>query len=316
MPKLLITSIADKIPHLKAAELAIRNSQYFTDLIPSDCDENCIAAHINKNFWKTQPIQNLSPTEFIKECERKEIRAIIPTRSGELDYFASNLDVFAVNNIHILCSNKQAIHYFTNKTVFFEKAKQQFQPNMIPVLERESLNDSYSRFVVKEECGSGSMDLKLGLSAEEALIQSKELLKPIFQPFIQGKEFSADSYVDKKGTCLGTVLRWRNLVRNGESQITQIFRHKKIEEWISRFLEEHHLYGHAVTQGLIQDNGTFSIIETNPRIGGASTASIEAGLDSFSWFLLEASGKSLQLDRRNLKIKELTMTRYKNDTFS
>jgi len=41
--------------------------------------------------------------------------------------------------------------------------------------------------------------------------------------------------------------------------------------------------------GILIDKG-LHVIECNTRFGGASTASIAAGLDSFYWGLLESSG--------------------------
>jgi carbamoyl-phosphate synthase large subunit len=50
------------------------------------------------------------------------------------------------------------------------------------------------------------------------------------------------------------------------------------------------LYGHAVIQLIEEPTGELHIIECNPRFGGASTASLAKGLQSFCWFLLEAEG--------------------------
>jgi carbamoyl-phosphate synthase large subunit len=44
-----------------------------------------------------------------------------------------------------------------------------------------------------------------------------------------------------------------------------------------------------IGRAILGDEG-LQIIECNTRFGGASTASIAAGLDSFYWSLLESSG--------------------------
>ena len=43
-------------------------------------------------------------------------------------------------------------------------------------------------------------------------------------------------------------------------------------------------------QAILDDSSQLHVIECNPRIGGASTASIAAGLDIWYWAILEASG--------------------------
>ena len=54
------------------------------------------------------------------------------------------------------------------------------------------------------------------------------------------------------------------------------------------------LYGHAIFQIIEDWEGHFHVIECNPRFGGASTASVAVGLDSFLWFLMESAGINLE----------------------
>ena len=43
-------------------------------------------------------------------------------------------------------------------------------------------------------------------------------------------------------------------------------------------------------QAIMDDKNQLHVIECNPRFGGASTASITVGLDTWYWVILEASG--------------------------
>src|SRR5690606_32031824 len=93
----------------------------------------------------------------------------------------------------------------------------------------------------------------------------------------------------------GLVLRRRDHVVGGESQITTTFRDAGIENVMRDVLSALRLRGPAVLQALVDAEGGVHVIECNTRFGGASTASIAAGLDIFYWSLLEARGDDLSL---------------------
>ena len=110
---------------------------------------------------------------------------------------------------------------------------------------------------------------------------------------LRWREVSVDVYIDTKGKAKGTVVRTRDLVVDGESQITTTIRNERLENLCTDLAEKLKLYGHVIFQILISPEGAFHIIECNSRFGGASTLSLSVGLDSFYWFLLEASGETL-----------------------
>jgi carbamoyl-phosphate synthase large subunit len=99
-----------------------------------------------------------------------------------------------------------------------------------------------------------------------------------------------DAWLDKMHQVKGLVLRRREHVVNGESQVTSTFRDPDIEATAIRVLEALKLSGPVVLQAMISDDHQMHVIECNARFGGASTASIAAGLDPFYWSLLEACG--------------------------
>jgi carbamoyl-phosphate synthase large subunit len=76
-------------------------------------------------------------------------------------------------------------------------------------------------------------------------------------------------------------------VHNGESQVTTTFRDPRLELEITNILNSLKLSGPIVLQAIISNDGLLNVIECNPRFGGASTASIEVGLDILFWSLVE-----------------------------
>jgi carbamoyl-phosphate synthase large subunit len=139
------------------------------------------------------------------------------------------------------------------------------------------------------------------------------LNSPIFQPFIDSSEVSVDLYIGKDGICKGVVARTRQLVVNGESQITRTIRNEKLEIMCVKIAEQLGIYGHAVFQVLIDDQDNYYIIECNTRFGGASSLSLAAGLDSFYWFLLESNGYTVGPELFVRSPEEKTQVRYAED---
>ncbi len=75
-----------------------------------------------------------------------------------------------------------------------------------------------------------------------------------------------------------------------------------------------HLSGHVMFQFIHEtQSGKVYLLECNPRFGGASRASIKAGLDSFYWFFCESAGKPIPPFER--AENEIKMVRYPEDLF-
>ncbi len=138
-------------------------------------------------------------------------------------------------------------------------------------------------------------------------------MQPIFQPFISGKEWSVDLYRTLTGTVKGCVARERNVVVGGESQVTTTVRYPALEKLCEDIAHRLNLYGHAVFQVIETIPKTFYVIECNPRFGGASTASLAAGLNSFLWFFLECEGPNLDDYPFNRVEGEICQIRYPAD---
>jgi carbamoyl-phosphate synthase large subunit len=169
------------------------------------------------------------------------------------------------------------------------------------------------RFVVKERHGAGSRGAAVDLSADQAVDHGRNLASPVYQPFIKGDEYSVDFYVARSGKLKGVVVRERNLVVGGESQITTTIRDEDLEALCAAFAQHFRLYGHNMMQVIRDADGKIHMVECNPRFGGASTAAIAVGLDSFYWLLRESMGEDidpLPFDRAS---KEIVQVRYPAD---
>lgn len=308
----LVTSISRKIPLLSAVRNALNRINSSAILYGGDTDKNVVGSYFVDQFWQMPTLDKLDIEEFISFCKEKKICSVIPTRDGELEYFSYYKNRLSEFEINAMISPYQSVQYCFDKLVFFQKLHE----NNFPVIQTTNSIEELTKentFVVKEQFGAGGKSVGLNLPYSYAIMHAKTLEFPIFQPFIEGKEFSVDLFLDKRGKIKGAVSRTRDLVVNGESQITRTVNLPELEDLCSRMAKSLNLKGHVLFQVIIDKEQKFHVIECNCRFGGASTLSIAAGLDSFYWFLLESIGESLEHYPFIRTKKELTLIRHPQD---
>ncbi len=287
----LVTSISKKVGLIKSVKRALEKLGVPGKIYGADCSNECIAKYFVDSFWQMPKLSELLIQDLIDFCVKENITAIIPTRDGELEFFAEYKDTLKTHGISVMVSNKNAILTCVDKLRFFEQTREFNFPVIQTVQNIDTLN--VKQYVVKERFGAGSSKIGLNLTYEQSKTYAKQLQDPIFQPFIEGKEFSLDLYIDLNSKTKGTVIRQRDVVVQGESQITTVVKKQDLEKMCSEFAQKLGLYGHVVLQALEISDGSYHIIECNSRFGGASTLGLASGLDSFYWFFLECLGSNI-----------------------
>ena len=288
----LVTSISKKTGLLKAVKKACNKYGTNVKLIGGDVNKNAIGKHFVDEFWEMPTLKELNVDTLISFCKKNHIKLIIPTRDGELLFWSRIKTELKSNGIAVMVSDSEAIEICLDKLNFYETLNKLNLP-AIPATKNIDLLKDTERFVVKEQFGAGSLSIGLNLTKGQAIEHAKKLQAPIFQPYIPGKEVSVDVYIDGKGKTKGVIVRSRDEVVNGESQVTTTVNNPDLEKLSISLAEKIKLSGHIVLQIMIDSENKNHIIECNSRFGGASTLSVHCGLDSFYWALLEAFGNDI-----------------------
>ena len=287
----LITSISKKVPLIKSVRRSFVKLGNTGKIYGADASADCVGYFFVDSFWVMPKLSSLAVEDVIRFCSENSISSIIPTRDGELAFFATHKNTFEQHGIFVMVSDLECVVTCLDKFIFYQKCLELGLPAISTSLDLEKLSSDL--YVVKERFGAGAKQIGIKLSLQDAKVHSLNLVAPIFQPFIEGEEYSIDVFVGKNGKAKGAVVRKRDLVINGESQITTVFKHDLLEQSACKWAEALNIYGHAVFQVIIDKNNQIHIIECNSRFGGASSLSVEMGLDSFYWFFLESLGVSL-----------------------
>jgi carbamoyl-phosphate synthase large subunit len=308
---ILVSSAGAKAPLLRSVMVAAARLATRTAVFAGDSDASAPTQHIADGFWRMPATRDESLEEIIVGCRARGIGVVVPTRDGELAFWSRHLERLSAAEVHVLVSSSVAVERCLDKLAFASFGQAGGLP-FIPVATRvEDLVTE--RFVVKERFGAGSRGLGLDLDAAAASAHASRLQHPIFQPFVRGTEISVDAWVGQDHRVIGVVLRKRDLVRNGESQITTTFRNPSIEAEAARVIESLQLRGPVVLQAILDQLEQFHVIEVNARFGGASTAGIAAGLDPWYWSLLELSGARVDAGRFRRTAGEVKQVRLPTD---
>lgn len=287
----LISSAAAKVPLVRAMKAAVKQIAPDGKVFAGDLNKQAISAHVADDFWLMPPTRNEFLNEIISGLNQRRIDIVLPTRDGELMFWASNANRLAIEGVQVIVAEPGPLHRCLDKLEFARFGAAQDLP-FIPASDcLEDVQGDY--FVVKERFGAGSRSIGLRLDRDAAIDHAKKLESPIFQPYVEGQEISVDAWLDGQHQVKGMILRHRNHVVNGESVVTTTFSDVSFEAQARNMLNALQLRGPVVMQALIDADGCLQVIECNPRFGGASTTSIAAGLASLHWSLLEALGADL-----------------------
>ena len=165
----------------------------------------------------------MSTDQLIEICKANQITHILPTRDGELSFWSERKEILA----HIRLKLGSLAHLFLMLAVinfhFSNNGRIHLLQRSQPLKHR--LKVVKKNWVAKERFGSGSRNAFLNISLDQAkqLSASKDN-RYIYQPFIEGKEFTAEIWISKMNHCHGPVLRWRNKIVDGESHHSTVFR--------------------------------------------------------------------------------------------
>jgi carbamoyl-phosphate synthase large subunit len=285
----LITSISKKVPMVNAVRRATAKFDCAGVVIGADTNDSCLGRYFVDAFWSIPRDDQLQIEHVFTWCYKHRISVIFPSRDGELAFWAQHRNALSAKGISVMVSDSQAVAVCNDKLAFY----QYFSGLDFPIIQTAATVDQIQgdRLVVKERFGAGSASAGIDLNRTQACERSSLLSAAVFQPFVRGDEISADVYISGDGEVRGVVLRRRDVVVDGESQVTTTFRDHSIETLCTAMAKSAGFHGHIMFQMLIDADGNPHVIECNCRFGGASTLSIEAGLDSFYWFIHESAGR-------------------------
>lgn len=247
-------------------------------------------------------------------CKKHDVQVVVPTRDDEILELSLKKAELSDLGIRILCPSFDTVRLCQDKIKFAIWLKE----NGFGVAEIYSRWKSDANFpaFVRFRRGNGSTLARKVNDAMECASLTAEWGKDdcLVQEYIKAPEYSVDVFSDQYGKAVCVVPRRRIQVIGGESYVSKTVDDAWISREAVRLSEKLHLTGHSVLQCFIARDSDIYWIEANPRFGGASALSLEAGCRSPEWVCDEVDGRSLPDPLVKYDVG-LTMLRYTQDLF-
>jgi carbamoyl-phosphate synthase large subunit len=276
----LITSVSRKVWLVKLFKSAIRSLNLQGKVIGADMNPLSAGFLVTDNHYILPLSTSDSFIEAILEiCKKEAIKLIIPTRDGELSFFAENKHFFEEKGIKVIVSDPQVVEICRDKYKFSQFLQQNGLLGPKTYLSNQSIFESKFPLILKPRSGSGGKGIfKINNGTELELFQSY-VPNSILQEFITGKEFTIDVLSDFQGKVLTIVPRERIEVFSGESFKGKTVKDSRLLNQAKILAEKLGSVGHITIQCIVNDDNVY-FIEVNPRFGGGAALSVAAGANT------------------------------------
>lgn len=302
----LITSAAAKVLLVQAFKAAV--SPFGGRVITADLAAQCAAGRFADLHVQVRPTEDVGAIEEVEAiCRANEISLIVPTRDSELPFFVRHFGRLGQLGVTTHLCGEDALAICQDKARFGEVLVAAGLPAM-PIADPSTAE--FPLFV-RPIAGSGGRDARR-VNAVGDLPDDRSLV--LIHPLIVAPEYTVDLLMDWHGKACQAVVRSRDQVVGGESKISTVVSHPKLEQLACRLGEVIGLVGHNTVQAFDHPEIGPIFIEVNPRFGGASNCSIVAGLDSPSRLIALLHGDDDARAARPIR-HGLTMLRYSQDVF-
>lgn len=297
--KILFTSVGRRVELMQVFHNAANKLNIDLEIYGADITDTAPALYYCEHTVIVPRIKDEAYIPALLEiCEREHIDALIPTIDTDLLILSKTREQFESIGTKVFIANPEKVAICRDKRLTADYFRSLGLNSPVPVDDYKKYNDGFPAFI-KPIDGSSSINAFKVTNDVALKILAEEIGDYIIQPFIDGTEYTVDTFCDYNGNPIYITPRIRMAVRSGEVLKTQMVQDDKIIEEARRILADFKPRGQMAIQ-LIRDKNTGEdyYIEINPRFGGGSPLSIMAGADSASAVLKILKGDVLEYQEK------------------
>ena len=284
------------------------------NVISVDYDMNAPALFFSHRHYKVPLVKDPTYLQVLERIIKKEkITLIIPTIDQELMLWAEKKSYFKEQGVHVSISPPETIRICNDKWetyLFFKANNFPFPGSYLPHMLH--YNMQYPLFI-KPRGGRGSVQSYMLKNKKELDFFLEYVREPLIQDYLQGREFTVDTFYSNKGDLISYIPRYRLVIRSGVSDRGRTFRNKQLADWIRKIGKKMKFEGAVNIQGKICKE-EIKFFEINPRFSGGIQLSTAAGINYAGLIIKELQGETLT-PRLGEYTNNLTMTSYEDSLF-
>lgn len=292
---ILITSVGRRVSLVRNFQDTLKQFNKEGKVFTTDINPIMSSAcQISDGFLEVPRVTDENYLRTLKKyCIDNKISIIVPTIDTELHILAEAQQEFLKDDIFIAISSKEIcnIFYLKDTTEIFFVGNTIDTPRNI----NDIKNCNYPIFA-KLNNSSCSIGAQIVYTHEIANKLAQDT-NYVFQEFIQGDEYTVDTFIDKSGDVISIVPRQRLEVRAGEVSKAKAVKDTDIINAIKNLCTKlDGAYGCITIQLFKMDNNRIVFIEINPRFGGGYPLSPLSGANFAEYLIKDYLDIDLEYD--------------------
>lgn len=314
MKNILLLNAKRRIYLYKKMKKYLEGKKLKIKIITSDIDQLDPISKIAEEFIILPKITDLAFKDIlIEKIKEKEIGGILIWNDSDFFYMNQIKEELESLNVTIIspeplkleiCNNKLKTHEFANENNF-----------LMPSLYKKIEEIKKFPVILKPYDGSGSMNIYIANNIEEARSDFNRIKakNPIIEEYIEGEHYTVDVFSDYNGLPFCIIPRKRIKVHGSEVLIAKIELNKEVIEFSKKVANILKIIGPINIQFIVDKNKKIYLLEINPRIGGGTDLTIEAGACFEKWIVQILINE--ELDKKFVLEDNLYMSRYYDEVF-
>jgi carbamoyl-phosphate synthase large subunit len=228
-------------------------------------------------------------------CRKEEVRALIPTIDDELVIMGDARERFEKLGVKIVISPSRTSEVCNDKLETFRFFSERGIPTPQTWLPGELPEPGKIKFplFLKPRRGRGSVGTYPLRNARELDFFTGYVKEPLVQQYLEGPEYTLDTFVDADGRVIAVVPRHRLWVRAGVMDKGCTERRQDLIDIGVRVASELGVVGPANIQ-VKYSRGKPYVFEVNPRFSGGIALTIASGVNFFEMTLRMVLGERLE----------------------
>lgn len=280
------------------------------DLHVADSNPFASGRFLAPKFIQVPKADSLNFVEFVLDyCVANAIEVVFPLVTRELFEFSKSKKRFEEVGVRVVVSDYDSLCIVNDKGKLYQSLKNK----KIELPDFELINNyeefewaknrflsKHQSFVVKPTIGNGSRGVRIvdsnvneydllfnekpnslyiGLSKLSDILRSHDFPPLLISELLPGEEFTIDTIVSNQGVPVLILPRRRNTTNGGISISGTFIYNEEIIEYCRSIITSFELKGPIGLQVKRASNGSFKLLEINPRIQGTSVAAIGLGIN-------------------------------------
>jgi carbamoyl-phosphate synthase large subunit len=283
----LITSVARKVWLVEAFRRAV--SPGGGRVLATDADPLAVGLRLADGRIELPRLDDPGfEAALIAACADESVQLIVPTRDGELAWFAGRRDLLGANGVKVMVAAPEVIALCQDKRAFADRC---LALGFAVAAVAETLETAPSPAFARPRRGAGGRGA-CRVDDMETLARLTPWDDWIVQALVKAPEYTVDLFADWDGRVISVVPRQRLRVAAGESVVGVTVEAPRLIERACQLAQQLGLVGHNTLQAF-WDGGEPLWIEVNPRYGGGAALGFAAGADTPSMLVKLAAGETV-----------------------